>query len=109
MRAVNDKLYVRAGCAGFSAVTLVQRVLGILWKFRSFTSRWVTMGNSGRTIFVSQFSGLPALVSYIHGQLGTDLFHLNGYSRLQNPGVLVFMGLVALASRPSDAAVYLLL
>ena len=93
---------------GGSVAQRVSWVLISIWTFARFTtSRWLSVGVACRCSVAEHLSGLGLLAD---AQLDSDApkYHLNGYKR-KSPEVDQFVGIIALASYPADAALRVLL
>ena len=74
-----------------------------VWKFKQFTdSRWVTVGESTRTIIAGLLTGLDGLAQMLLSDDHVSKFYLNGWSRM-SPDLVAFMTKAAMVSRISDA------
>ena len=80
-----------------------------MWKFKQFTdSRWLTVGDSGRTVTIGLLTGLRKLVNDIKKVPHVSLYHLNGFDRLVGD-VQRFLVEASIVSRPMDAVLALLM
>ncbi|CAE8697185.1 unnamed protein product [Polarella glacialis] len=77
-----------------------------VWQFRQFTdSRWLTVGDAGRTIAAGLLTGLDSLVDEIKCAPHVSLFHLGGLAG----DVKGFLIEASIVSRPMDAVLALLM
>jgi hypothetical protein len=88
--------------------TIVSTLMSV-WKFRQFTdSRWLTVGDAGRTIAAGLLTGLDSLVDEIKCFPHVSLFHMGGFFRLAGD-VKNFLIEASIVSRPMDAVLALLM
>jgi len=91
---------------------IVHRVVFILlslWRFKQYSEgRWVSSGDSCRSLVAGMLTGLPSLIAEVIEDEAESNFHINGFTRLQEE-MKQFVVIVAFASYPSDTALRLLL
>ena len=78
-------------------------------RFKQFTdSRWITMGESSRSLLAAMCLGLQGWVQYTRKDPRASDYYLHGFSHLQ-PNVLLYCAVAALASPVCDAVLMELL
>ena len=91
---------------------IVHRVVFILlslWRFTQYSEgRWVSIGDSCRSLVAGMLTGLPSLIAEVIEDEAESNFHINGFTRLQEE-MKQFVVIVAFASYPSDTALRMLL
>ena len=91
---------------------IVHRVVFILlslWRFKQYSEgRWVSIGDSCRSLVAGMLTGLPSLIAEVIEDEAESNFHINGFTKLQEE-MEQFVVIVAFASYPSDTALRMLL
>ena len=108
--SVDDKLYVSPDYANDPEVLeVVSSILLHIWRFRRFTeSRWISLGDSSRTLVASLMVGLGSVVTEILDDPACSNYHIGGFQHLSSD-LTRFATLTSLVAYPSDAALQLLL
>ena len=90
-------------------VNNIVNTLMAIWEFKTFTtSRFLSIGTSGRVQVAGELTGLRSLVQQLRRTPGVSLWHLNGFSRFEGQPKK-FLTEASLVSRPMDAALCLLM
>ena len=72
------------------------------WRFRKFTtSRWITVGDSCKTMVIALLTGVESLVRAVRRHPNTSDYYIHGFGRV-NEDVKKLMALAAISSYISD-------
>ena len=103
---VADRLEVcqEAAAAEKDVVSVVVTTLLDSWRFVPWTdSRWITLGQSSRTLVYALLTGVGGLVRYLQADPSISKFYLNGFGRLAQSR-RHFLVLCSVVSRVPESA-----